>query len=61
MKPTQEQFYKCFCLMQYLSNTLCNVELFRYDDKYGKVYILATNARGEEIEIEVDRDGAIDI
>lgn len=47
--------------MQYLSNTLCNVELFRYDNRYGKVYILAVNARGEEIEFEINRDGEIEL
>lgn len=47
--------------MQYLSNTFCNVELFRYDVRHGKVYILAINTRGEEIEIEVNQDGEIDL
>jgi hypothetical protein len=59
MKPTEKQVYKCFYLMQYLSNTLCNVEIFRYDSKYQTVYILAITSRGEEIEIVVDRNGEL--
>ena len=42
-----------------LSNTSCNIEMFRYDRKYQTVYILAVNARGEEIEILVNRDGEL--
>ena len=55
--PTREQMYTCFYLMQGLSNTLCRVEVFRYDKKYRKVYILAINVRNEEIEIEVYQTG----
>jgi hypothetical protein len=59
MKPTEEQIYKCFYLMQLLSNTLCNVEMFRYDGKYKTVYILAVTSRNEEIELEVNKDGEV--
>lgn len=41
-----------------LSNTSCNIEIFRYDRKYQTVYILAVNA-SEEIEILVARDGEL--
>jgi hypothetical protein len=59
MKPTEKQIYKCFYLMQLLSNTLCNVEMFRYDSKYKIVYILAITSRDEEIELEVNENGEI--
>lgn len=59
MKPNEKQVYKCFYLINLLSNTSCNIEIFRYDRKYQTVYILAVNARGEEIEILVDRDGEL--
>lgn len=45
--------------MQLLSNTLCNVEIFRYDSRYKIVYILAVTSRGEEIELEVNEDGEV--
>ena len=55
--PTQQQMYACFYLIQSLSNTLCGIEVFRYDRKREKVYILAVNARDEEIQIEVYKTG----
>lgn len=59
MNPTEKQLYKCFCIMQSLSNILCNVEVFRYDNKYRKVYILAVTSLGQEIQIEINSDGEI--
>ena len=59
MRPTQKQMSKCFYLMQFLSNTLCNIEIFRYDDKYQTTYILAITSRGEEIELEVNQNGEV--
>lgn len=58
MKPNEKQVYKCFYLINLLSNTSCNIEIFRYDRKYQTVYILAVNA-SEEIEILVARDGEL--
>ena len=45
--------------MQSLSNAFCSIEMFRYDGKYQKVYILAITSRGEEIELEVNKDGEV--
>ena len=55
--PTKEQMYTCFCLMQNLSNAFCSIEIFRYDRKRDRVYILAVTARDEEIQIEVYKTG----
>ena len=60
MKPTSEQQYVCFYLMQLLSNLFCNVEVFRYDENRKRVYILARTARAEEIQIEVYTTGRFD-
>lgn len=46
--------------MQILSNLFCSIEIFRYDEKRKRVYILAMTAREEEIQIEVYVTGRYD-
>ena len=58
--PTAEQMYTCFCLMQGLSNAFCSIDIFRYVKRRNRVYILAVNARQEEIQIEVYKTGNYD-
>ena len=58
--PTKEQRYTCFCLIQNLSNAFCSIEIFRYDKRRGRVYILAVTSRDEEIQIEVYKTGKYD-
>ncbi len=58
--PTKEQQYACFYLIQLLSNLFCSIEIFRYDQKRKRVYILALTARKEEIQIEVYETGSYD-
>ena len=58
--PTQEQQYTCFYLSQQLSDLFCRVEIFRYDRKRKRVYILALTAREEEFQIEVYTTGRYD-
>ena len=60
MKPTLEQQYACFYIMQMLSNLFCSIEIFRYDEKRKRVYILAMTAREEEIQIEIYVTGRYD-
>lgn len=55
--PTQSQMFTCFYLLQSFSNTLCSIQVFRYDRKQETVYILAENSLGEEIQISVNRTG----
>ena len=55
--PTQAQMYACFRLLQSLSDKFCTVEVFRYDRKQERVYILAKNTLGEELQILVFKNG----
>lgn len=55
--PTPEQMYTCFYLLQLLSNTLCSIELFRYDREQEIVFILAETNKGEEIQTIIYADG----
>ena len=53
MQPTVEQAFKCMSLCQSLSNFYRDVQVFRYDNVTGLVFILA----GENVEILMQRDG----
>ena len=44
--PTDEQAIACLRVCQMLSNSYRNIELFRFDDQTGVVFIFA----GEELE-----------
>ncbi len=43
----------CVIICQYLSNFYRGIELFRFNDKTGNVFILA----GDELQILIFRDG----
>lgn len=51
--PTNEQGIACIRVSQILSNYYRNVELFRFDDDTGDIYIFSS----EEIQILIQRDG----
>lgn len=53
IQPTVEQAFKSMSLCQSLSNFYRNIQVFRYDDVTGLVFILAT----ENVEILMQRDG----
>lgn len=53
IQPTVEQAFKCMGLCQSLSNLYRNIQVFRYDDVTGLVFILAA----ENVEILMQRDG----
>lgn len=50
--PTAEQALACLRVCQMLSNYYRNIELFRFDDKTGDVFILAS----DELQIIVPRN-----
>ncbi len=47
--PTESQMFKCLVLCQMLSNLSRPIQLFRYEDKRKKIFILA----GEQGNIEI--------
>ncbi len=49
INPTNEQAQTCLRIFQMLSNYYRDVQLFRFDDKTGEIFILA----GEELQIIV--------
>ncbi len=51
--PTARQALMCLIICQYLSNFYREIELFRFSDITGNVFILA----GDELQILVFRDG----
>lgn len=51
--PTNEQALACLRVCQMQSNYYRNIELFRFNEQKGYVYIWA----GEELQILVFRDG----
>ena len=51
--PTNEQAIACLRVCQMLSNYYRNIELFRFDDQSGIVFIFA----GEELQIIVPPNG----
>ena len=53
IQPTVEQAFKRMGLCQSLSNFYINIQVFRYDDITGLVFILAA----ENVEILMQRDG----
>jgi len=53
ISPTNEQAQSCLRVCQWLSNCYMNIELFRFNERTGIVYILA----GDDLEVEVLRDG----
>ncbi|MFN6562731.1 MAG: DUF6888 family protein [Nostoc sp. ChiSLP01] len=53
INPTNEQAQTCVRVCQMLSNSFRNVELFRYDDQTGVVFIFAN----EELQIIVPPNG----
>ncbi|HAZ48503.1 MAG TPA: hypothetical protein DDW76_08625 [Cyanobacteria bacterium UBA11369] len=53
MTPTNEQALACLRVCQMLSSYYRNIELFRFNEQKGYVYIWA----GEELQILVFQDG----
>ncbi|AFZ14051.1 hypothetical protein Cri9333_3218 [Crinalium epipsammum PCC 9333] len=53
MQPTNAQAQACLRVCQMLSNSYRNIELFRFDDETGIVFILA----GEDIQIIIPPNG----
>jgi hypothetical protein len=51
--PTNSQAQACIRVFQMLSNYYRNVELFRFDEETGVIFIFA----GEELQIIVTPDG----
>ncbi len=51
--PTTEQGFASICVCQMLSNYFQNVEIFRFDEQRGEIYIFVS----DEIEVLVERDG----
>jgi hypothetical protein len=51
--PTAEQALACLRVCQMLSNCYRDIQLFRFDDQTGEVYIFA----GDELQIIVSRNG----
>lgn len=51
--PTTRQALMCVIICQYLSNFYREIQLFRFSDTTGNVFILA----GDELQILVFRDG----
>ncbi|WP_442949385.1 DUF6888 family protein [Nostoc sp.] len=51
--PTTRQALMCVIICQYLSNFYREIQLFRFSDITGNVFILA----GDELQILVFRDG----
>jgi hypothetical protein len=50
--PTAEQAIPCLIVCQMLSNLYRDIQVFRFDDKTGDVFILAS----DELQIIVPRD-----
>ncbi|PSB18020.1 hypothetical protein C7B65_16870 [Phormidesmis priestleyi ULC007] len=53
MLPTTEQNFTSVYVCQMLSNFYRSVELFRFNDRTGEIYIFA----GEELQVVISRDG----
>ncbi|MFB2892479.1 hypothetical protein ACE1CI_05995 [Aerosakkonemataceae cyanobacterium BLCC-F50] len=53
INPTNEQAQTCLRVCQMLSNYYRNIELFRFNEEQGYVYILTS----DNLEIMVYRDG----
>ncbi|WP_390370022.1 DUF6888 family protein [Crinalium epipsammum] len=53
IQPTNAQAQACLRVCQMLSNSYRNIELFRFDDETGIVFILA----GEDIQIIIPPNG----
>jgi hypothetical protein len=51
--PTREQGLVCIVLCQYLTTFYRSVELLRFDERDGTIFIFA----GEELQIQVNRNG----
>ena len=51
--PTNEQGLVCIVLCQYLTTFYRSVELLRFDERDGTVFIFA----GEQLQIQINRDG----
>jgi hypothetical protein len=50
--PTAEQAITCLIVCQMLSNLYRDIQLFRFDDQTGEVFILA----GDELQVIVPRN-----
>ncbi|AFY33504.1 hypothetical protein Cal7507_3092 [Calothrix sp. PCC 7507] len=53
MLPTGEQEKSCIRVCQYLTNFYRSLELVRFDERTGIVYIFA----GEDLQVVIYRDG----
>ncbi|HAG83950.1 MAG TPA: hypothetical protein DCL61_23075 [Cyanobacteria bacterium UBA12227] len=53
INPTDEQAQACLRVCQMLSNCYRDIQLFRFDDQTGDVFILAS----DELQIIVPRSG----
>ncbi|KAM3100956.1 DUF6888 family protein [Phormidesmis sp. 146-12] len=53
MLPTAEQNFTSVYICQMLSNYFKNIEVFRFNQLTGEIYIFA----GEELQIIIPRDG----
>lgn len=51
--PTGEQGLVCIRLSQYLTTFYRSIELLRFDERDGTIFIFA----GEELQIQIARDG----
>ncbi|PSF37782.1 hypothetical protein C7H19_09125 [Aphanothece hegewaldii CCALA 016] len=56
MFPTAEQGLACIILCQYLTNFYHSIELLRFDERDGIIYIFA----GEELQIKLEPNGIWD-
>ncbi|WP_390883462.1 DUF6888 family protein [Kovacikia minuta] len=52
--PTLEQNFASVCVCQMLSNYYRNIELFRFNERTGEIYIFAS----EELQIIIPRSGS---
>ena len=55
--PTVAQAFKCVQICQMLSNFYQTIHLFRYDDSFKTVFILARNQRDEETQVIIFDNG----
>jgi hypothetical protein len=51
--PTQEQGFASICVSQMLSNYYRDIQLFRFSEQTGEIYIFAS----EELQITIARSG----
>jgi hypothetical protein len=55
--PTVEQAFSCVRVCQMLSNLYRTIHIFRYDQTYKTVFILAKNPNNEELQIVIYPNG----